>query len=138
MIAIPSSCHLRSLSNNGLCLHFTARIPDSAHWFMGTLQRCSLLVELTDQIVWWRAGCGRLDFAPGFDANPPLGGFEVQICSKVFWVTLWMWFSPSHGVDWSCNKVRANGVNARNLTNHSVVKAPVAGFLRVQQLWWRQ
>jgi len=34
----------------------------------------SLLVESTDQIVWCRGGCGHLDFASGFDANP-LGGF---------------------------------------------------------------
>ncbi len=37
MIAVPSSCHSRNLNNNGLCPHFAARIPDSAHWFTGTL-----------------------------------------------------------------------------------------------------
>jgi len=67
-----------------------------------------------------------------------LGGFEVQVCLKVFWLTLWMWFSPSHGVDWSHNKVRANGMNAQNLTNTRVVNALVTGSLRVRQLCWRQ
>ncbi len=38
---------------------------------MGALQWHSLLVEFTDQIVWWRAGCSCLDVTSGFDANPP-------------------------------------------------------------------
>jgi len=94
MKATSNSCHSRYLNGNSLCPHFAARIPDSAHCFMGILQLHSLLVEFTDQIVWWRTGCSCLDFVSGFDANPPLGGFKAQVCSKVFWLTLWMWFSP--------------------------------------------
>ncbi len=88
-------------------------------------------------IVWWRAGCGHLDFVSGFDANPPLGGFKIQVCLKVSWFTLWMWFGLGHRVDWSHNKVRANGVDAQNLMNTQEVNVPVAGSLGVQQPWWR-
>jgi len=45
-IAAPNSCHSRSLSDNGLCPRFSARILDSACWFTGTLQWHSLLVRV--------------------------------------------------------------------------------------------
>ncbi len=43
----------------------------------------SLLVESTDQKVWCRAGCGRLDFVSGFDANlPPERSYEYRFVHR--------------------------------------------------------
>ncbi len=44
-----------------------------------------------------------------------------------------MWFSPRSGVSWSRDKVRANGVSARNLANTRWSNALVTGSLRVRQ-----
>ena len=118
MIAVPSSCHSRNLNDNGSCPRFAARIPDSARWFSGTLRQHSLLVEFADQIVRWRAGCGRLDFTSRFDANLlPLGGLTGAALFAGVLDHLWMWFSPRSGVSKSRDEVGAIDVSARNLTN---------------------
>ena len=118
MVAVPNSCHSRNLNDNGSCPRFAARIPDSARWFSGTLRRHSLLVEFADQIVRWRAGCGRLDFTSRFDANLlPLGGLTDAALFADVLGHLWMWFSPRSGVDWSRDKVWAVDVSAQNLTS---------------------
>jgi len=51
----------------------------------------------------------------------------------VCWFTCGCGSVWGHGVDQSCNEVEANGMDAQNLINSHVVKAPVAGSLRVQQ-----
>jgi len=118
----PNACHSRYLNNNGSCPRFAVRIPDSTCWFMGTLQQHSLLVEFTNQIVWWRAGCSHLDFMSGFDANPPQKVLEVQLCLQVCWLTCGCGSIRGHGIGWCCNEVKANDLDVQNLTNTWVVK----------------
>jgi len=139
VIAVPSSCHSGNLNDNGSCPRFAARIPDSAVWFSGTLRRHSLLVEFADQIVRWRAGCGRLDFTSRFDANlSPLGGLTGAALFAGVLDHLWMWFSPRSGVSESRDEVGAIGVSARNLTNTRWSSAPVARLPGGAATVWRR